>query len=559
MLLRAIDTARDLKRVREIASVLVRNGFGDLAHRLGTGRKLKRALDRVRGRPVAEDDGPATPERLSAALDQLGPTFVKLGQVLAGRSDLLPREWTEALGRLHEHAAPVPWDAVRAQLEEDLGAPPEEVFRDLDPSPLASASIAQVHAARLQDGTDVVLKVRRPGIRSVVEADLRLLARLAERLERERPEMARFRPRAVIRELDRSLRSELDLSIEARNSQRIAAAMADVDELVIPRIHGEWTTERLCVQDRLVGISASEWLETRPNDSIDPAKVASLGADLVLRMVFVDGLYHADPHAGNVFFLEDGRIGLIDFGMVGRLSRARRMEFLRLLGAVVEQHEEDAVDLLLTWAGGDEEPDLELLNQDCSAFIDRWNGLPLVDIDTAELLRDVAALVRRNGLILPADVAMLIKLVITLDGLGVALDPSFRISDHVEPFVEAALDPRNVAVDTAKRTAREATRALAELPHDLRGLLRSFRGGRPRLELELRRLDRFGQRMVHSANRITMGLVTAALIIGTAISLNVPGGLRILGLPVFGTIGFATSVIAGAWLLWSIIRSGRRR
>ena len=556
MLIEALAGARDLGRAQKIARVLVAHGLGDLAHRSGLVRGLRRAARSLQ-LPLTErlHDAP-TAERLRRAFEELGPTFVKLGQLLAGRTDLLPPDWTAELAKLREHAAPVPWPELRAQLAEDLGAEPEAVFAAIEPIPLAAASIAQVHRARLADGTEVVLKIRRPGIVPVVAADLRLLQHVAEVVEREVPELARWRPCALARQLARSIRSELDLTLEARTGARIAAQIAHRPEFVIPRVEERFTTRRLLVLDFLPGQSLDRWIATGRAGEVDGHAIASLGAATVLEMVFVHGLYHADPHGGNVLLLPDGRLGLIDFGMVGRLSKARRRELLELLHAAIERREGDVVRVLLGWVldGGVDESSVA---DDVAAFLDRWHGARLKDVDVTALLADVATLLRQNGLALPSDIALLLKLFVTLDDLGTALDPDFALAAEIEPFVERALREERSAVGRVRRGLAEIGRALDELPRSLSALVERVRQGRVAIQVDVRRLDQLGGDLRRSANRLTMGLITSALIVGTSIALTVAGGPELLGLPAFALLGFVSSLVLGVGLIVSIARSTR--
>jgi ubiquinone biosynthesis protein len=554
--LETLGTARDIGRLHEIGSVLIRHGLGDLVHRTGIARRLERAGRALHWSAPERTARVGSPERLRLALEELGPTFVKLGQLLGNRPDLLGPEWTLELSKLLEHATPLPFEELVVQLEEDLGAPPGEVFAELEREPLASASIAQVHRAKLADGTRVVLKIRRPGIVEVVEADLRLLARLAELLEEELAESRRFHPRAVIRQFERSIRHELDLTSEARSSERIAQNLAGEAYLVIPRIHWQWTTQRLLVQDFLDGPSAGTWARAGRQGPFDPKLAAAHGAQAVLRMVFVDGLYHADPHPGNVLLLPEGRLGLVDFGMIGRLSEERRVEIVTLLAATARHRAEQVVDVLLGWST-DDEVDLDLLTQDCAAFIERYEGLPLAKLDTTAMLRDIADIVRANEIALPADVTMLLKFMLTLDGTGKLLDPEFDVAGHVAPFAERLLAERRSPVAVLRRGTRDVEELLAHLPQDLKRIVTRVRRGRFKIDLDLERLEHFAQQIDRSANRMTIGLITSALIIGTAIGLNVGQGPKLVGMPVFALLGFLTSLVIGLWLIVSILRSKR--
>lgn len=556
MLFEAFRAARDIGRMQDIAAVLVRFGFDDLVHRLGLGRLIHRTRALFHKGVSADLRERDTSERVRRALEELGPTFVKLGQMLAGRQDLLPPDWIEEFSRLHEDVQPVPWDVVRAELVQSLGAEPEEVFAEVESEPLAAGSIAQVHRARLHDGTRVVLKVRRPGIRQKVEADLRLLARLAEVAETEFHELARYRPRMLVRQLSRSLRDELDLRIEAKNTQLIGGNCAELEGVVVARIHDQWTREALLVQSELLGTSAAEWARTGEPADLDRKGIAAAGARAILEMVFVHGHFHADPHPGNFLFLDGENIGLLDFGMVGRLSEGRRRELVRILLAIVTRDDRALVDLLLEWAG-DSDVDVEAFQQDCRSFIDRYEGVPLRDLDAGAVLMDLTDLIRENDLFLPADVAMLVKVFVTLEGFGRLLDPDFDMSACVEPFAERLVKSYGSPLELFRRNARDTAALLSSLPRDLLQLASRIRRGRYRFELDLRRLDHFGRQLDRSANRITMGLVTSALIVGGAIAMTVDGGWTIFGLPLFGFLGFATSTLMGVVLLWSVFRSSR--
>ena len=562
MLLEVLGTARDLGRLNDVASVLVRHGLGDLVQRWGIAGLLQRA-GRAIHLPAAEALEPrTTPERMRRALEDLGPTYVKLGQLMAGRPDLLPSEWTEEFARLQEEVREVPWPEVHAQLSEDLERPPEEVFASVESEPLAAASIAQVHRARLRNGREVVLKVRRPGIAEVVDGDLRLFQRLAELAEQEMPELRRWRLRGLARHFARTIQAELDLRIEARNMTAITANLAEHTGVVVPRVHAEFSGERLLVQDYLPGPSAAEWTRAgRPAEfggtRVDGPRLATVGADVVLDMVFVHGLYHADPHAGNVLLLPGDRIGLIDFGRVGHLSDARRVEFLSLMGAIVERKADELADILLDWSP-DGELELDLFTQDCRSFIDRYHGVSLAELDAAALVRDVLHLVRENQLNLPVDVSVLLHAFVTLDGLATALDHEFDMAAHVEPFAQAERKRSASPLGMLRQGLRGLDGVLRGLPRDLGRLLGHARRGRMRLEFELRHLEEFGNQLDRSANRVVIGMVTSALIVGTSIALTIKAGPHFLGLPVFATLGFATSVLLGLTLIWSIWRSTKR-
>ncbi|MBK6005332.1 ubiquinone biosynthesis protein UbiB [Ramlibacter ginsenosidimutans] len=578
MLWQALASVRDFARLYEIASVLVRYGFGDMVRRLGLADLLERA-----GRALHWDDADeyahlSPPARVRRALEELGPTFVKLGQVLATRVDLFEPEWIAEFSRLQDEARPVPWDAMRAQLEEDLGGAPEEVFAEFDHEPVAAASLAQVYRARLPDGRAVVVKVRRPGIRPVIEADLRLLLRLADLLENESPALRALQPRQIVREFTQSLQRELDFATEARNAKRMArnfagytdddaprpadlppAGAASLPVIVIPEM--VWECERACVQEQIEGIPGSKLAQVDAA-GLDRALLARRGARAVLKMILHDGFFHADPHPGNVFYLPGNRIAFIDFGMVGRLTEQRREQLLSLLLGLVKQQPTAVADVLTEWAG-DGVVDMDHLLGEVEVFADQYRGIPLGQLRLGAMLDEGIGILRQHHLRLPADLSLLVKAFITLEGMGRELDPAFEMAAQALPILERAMReryaPRRV-LERSWRSLAAMTSLLSGLPQDLSRLLRAARRGRLEVHIEVLHLKEFGNQLDRAASRLVIGIVVAALIVGSSIVMTVPGGPSLLGLPVFGLLGFVGAVAGSVWLMFSMgsrKRSGR--
>ncbi len=560
MLWKAIGAARDLARAHEIAAVLIRYGFGDLVRRVGMSDALERAGKVLHWRQPAELARLEPPARVRRALEELGPTFVKLGQILATRVDLFPPDWIAEFGKLQDAAPAVPFAELRAQLAEDLGEAPETAFAGLDTTPLAAASLAQVHRARLADGRAVVLKVRRPGIRPTVEADLHLLARLAELIEAEAPELRRYRPREVVREFTLSLRREMDFAAECRNAARVTAHFAGVPYVLIPEVHWQWSGERVNVQEYVDGIAGHD-LAAVDAAGLDRKLLARRGAAAVLKMMLEDGFFHADPHPGNVFYLAGNRLAFIDFGMVGRLSEGRRFEVAQLLEGLVSADAEAVADILLEWHDDRAaEADPERLRHEIDRFVDQYKGVPLGRLDLGAMLSDLLMILREHGVALPPDLALLIKAFITLEGLGRQLDPEFDMAAEAAPFLRRVLLAHHAPAAVARRSWRSLTAALAlagDLPQDLGRLLRAARRGRLQLQVDVVSLRRISDQLDRAASRMTMGIITAALIIGSAIVISVVRDPALAGLRTFGLIGFLAAVIGGLWVLVSIWRSGR--
>jgi len=432
------------------------------------------------------------------------------------------------------------------------------VLQDLTPLPLGAASIAQVHGARLQDGTPVVVKVVRPGIRPKVDADLRILAYLAAVVESEIPEARRFQPARMVDELRRSMRRELDLALEARTQERFADQFAGSPDIVIPRVYWEFTREAMNVQQRIEGIPGGD-LGAVEAAGLDRKILAQRGADAVLKMVLVDGYFHADPHPGNVFYLPGNRIAMIDFGMTGRLSDYRRRQIVDMLSALARRDERGITEVLLDWVADAEVDELRLA-ADVGDMVFDYEKLALKDVRLSVLLTEITGIMRRHEIVLPPDLALLFKALITLEGLGLKLDPDFRMVDHLTPFLRRLMRERYRPAALAQRGRRRLLDAMAlisSLPDDLRRLLREARRGRVRMELDLKRLDHFGHQLGRSANRLTVGIVTASLIVGSSIVMTVKGGPTLFGLPLFGFLGFLLAFLGGVWVLVSILRSGK--
>jgi ubiquinone biosynthesis protein len=561
MLIETLGAARDMGRLNQILGVFIRHGFGDSVRRLGLADRLERAGHALKWDHAADLARLEPPVQVRLAIEELGPTFVKLGQILAGRADLFGPDWIAEFEKLHSRVPALPLDQLRPQLREDLGGEPEDVFARFDTEPLAAASIAQVHRAQLKDGTEVVVKIRRPGISETIAADLRLLGRLAALAEAELPALKPYRPQLLVRELARSLQREMDLASECRSAERIAAHMAGLPWIVVPKVHWEFTKERVNVQDFVDGIPGHE---TARLDAagLDRRLLAQRGAQAVLKQIVEDGLFHADPHPGNVFYLPGNRIAFVDFGMVGRLSVRRREELLQLLLGLVERNPQTVADVLMDWTGDDHGVNLGTLESEIETFVDQYHGAPLAELNLGQMLGDVTAILREHHLGLPSDLALLIKAFITLEGMGRGLDPSFHMTTEALPLlrqvVRARYRPKVVAL-RAWQTLRRTLAVAEQLPHDVSRLLRNARRGRVHVGIDVAHLKRVGDQIDRAANRLTMALVIAALIIGSSIVMTVKGGPTLFGLPAFGFIGFASAFVGGLWLVRAIWRSSKGR
>ncbi|MBD8553046.1 phosphotransferase [Rhizobium sp. CFBP 8762] len=544
MLETLIIAARDRKRLSDIATILVRFGLADIVERLG--------ITALPGISTPDDVKSLTfAERLRRAIEALGPTFIKLGQILSTRADLLPPDLTQELEKLQAKVPPIPWADIEAQVEADLGAAPETVFAEFDREPLASASIAQVYRARLKTGEAVVVKVRRSGLRQIVDADLRLLAHAATLAEKTWPELQPYQPRAILRNVGEAIMQELDLAHEGRNCEDVARNFADQPDIVFPKIYWDYTGERLLVQDFIDGTAPARdgRLEAR---GLDGKVLAERGSRAFLKMALIDGLFHGDPHPGNLLALRGNRIGFIDFGMVGRISDKRRQQLLSLVAAIVAANAEQVTAVLLDWSRGTH-VDFSKLEDASQAFIARHGHARL---DLGQAITDFMALARENSLVLPADLAILFKALITADGVMKRLDPDFDVIASARPLVENAMRARfypDALQQQAQRLALDLHGVASDLPALFRLLLYRLRQGRIGADISVTGLDGLGEHIERAATRLALSVVIAAFALGLAPGL-MNAGPELFGIPVFALAGCLVILAGIAWLLGLKIR-----
>ncbi len=540
MLKMVLVTARDRARLKEISTVLIRYGLQDVIRLLG----LSNLLSGAEGSSERQD-GQTLPQRLRAALEALGPTFVKFGQILATRSDLLDASWTDELDRLHSQASTLSWEQLAPQIRADLKGDPHSLFAEFDETPLAAASMAQIYRARLHSGEAVVIKVLRPSLAKTIQADLRLLTYLAETVEQQSPALARYRPRQMVRTLATALTHELDLTHEGNNCERVAQQFAQQPNLVIPKIYWQWSSQRLLVQEFLPGI-APENPQQLAAAGLDGPLLAQRGAQAFMKMVLEHRLYHADPHPGNVMALADNRVGFIDFGMVGQLSERRRNQLLLLLQAIAERESAGIVNTLIAWSDSDP---LDLLDLELAAqnFLDKQASATLT---LGKALTDLLVMVREHQLALPPDLVLLFKALITADGVLHRLDPHFDIIATLKPMLQQVMLQRYTPEAVRRRMLAlggEALDASEELPQTLRLLMRRLKGGKISADINVKNIDQLSKALERAAITLAIAIVTAAFALGLAPYL-MHSSLRLWGIPLFPALG-ALACLGGVLLL----------
>lgn len=549
---------RHFHRYREIVAVLLKHGFGDLLRRLGLHRHLRLGRwrhGRDRGLPYI----PTPYERVRLALEELGPSFVKLGQVLSTRHDLLPPDLVAELEKLQDAVAPFPSAEARAIVEADQGHPIGELFQSFHDSPLASASIAQVHEAVTRDGQRVVVKVRRPRIEALSAVDIEIMTALADLLERLVPEATTFEPGRVVRGFARILRRELDFGAEASHIERFARHFAGDARLRVPRVFRDLSSERVLTLEYIDGTKVSHAADLQAR-GLDPGLIAARGAELLLEQVFLHGFFHADPHPGNLLVLPDNVVCFLDYGMMGTLTHRQREQLSDLIIGLATS-DEHRIALAATQLAGYHHPErLPQIEAEVTTFVETYLYRPLKEIRIGVILSELTRLMLTYDIHLPHEFFVLTKALTTIDGVGRRLVPDFQVMGVAEPFarrlVRARLDPRRV-LRQAGQSAAALHSFLRDLPAQAGSLLAQLRNGDLRFKFEHRGLEKLTHALDQVSNRIAFAIVLAALLVGSAIMVHAGTPPRWHGLPLIGVIGFSLSGLMGFSLLWSILKHGK--
>jgi ubiquinone biosynthesis protein len=507
------------RRQRQIAEVLVRHGLGYVADAVG--------LQPFRtSSPGHQNESHPGPERLRRVLEDLGPTFIKLGQIVSTRADLLDPEYRAELAKLQDAAPPLAPQEVWEAIVLELGDGAESAFASFGMEPLAAASIGQAHLAHLSDGTEVVVKVRRPGAVEQVQEDLEILHNLVTRASRRREWAARYDLVGLTDQFGETLRGELDYLSEGRNAERFATNFAGDPDVQIPQVFWETTTSRLITLERVHGMKVTD-VDALNRAGVDRQELAQRATRVMAKMVFEDGFFHADPHPGNFFIEPDGTIGLIDFGMVGLLSEQLRDQLVRLMLAVVREDADHLRDALLAIGAATGQVDRTRLREDLAQMLSRYSGRSVGEIPLRQAAGDILEIVRRHGLVVPRDVALLLKSFVMNEGMAADLDPDFRLVEALTPYAERYMRLRfspAVLAARAERVALDIAELGADMPRRLSGLLDALTDGNSDGHRSPPDLAPLVTQLERSGNRIAVSIIVAAMVHGLA---GRTGALRI--------------------------------
>ncbi len=551
---------RSIRRYRAILGILIKYGFGHVVEQLNIDYYLELGRRIVTlGTAPKEIERLTQPERLRLAMEELGPTFIKLGQILSTRPDLIPGEYAEEFRKLQDKVPTISFEEIRSQIQRELGYPAAAIFAELEPVPLAAASIAQVHRGRLAGGEAVVVKVRRPGVVKLVETDIDILLGLAYLIEKHVPTGDLYDPIGIVKEFRRIIRREMDFTREAHTIDRFSASFTGDPTVHVPRVFWEQTGESVLTMEYVDGIKVSEFEKLRER-GYSLRTIAANGADCLLKQVLVHGFFHGDPHPGNIFILEGNVICMLDYGMVGRLDEELKHQLVDLLVAILQRDVEGVISQLLYSGYLTDDIDPKHLKRDLSEFIDEYYEIPLQEINAGKLLGEFVEILTHYRIKFPSDLMLLAKALITMEGIGRQLDPDFNMIGHLKPFMEKLVKERLTPATLSREFLRtlQSYGALAKnFPRDLKELINRINRNKFKIHLEHRGLEKLIADLDKSSNRLSFSLLIAALIVGSSLIMQTEKGPLLFGFPVLGFLGYSIAGFLGLWLAIAILRSGR--
>ena len=551
-------TYRHFRRYQQILSVLVKYGFDDILSHLRHHQVIEKSFRLFKKRQKSELIQLSRYERIRLALEELGPTFVKLGQLLSTRPDLVPPTLVAELEKLQDKVPPFPFIEVKEIIESELRHSLEEIFSRFEQTPIAAASLGQVHSARLKNGDRVAIKIQRPNIRRIIEVDLEIMLYLATLLQKHFVEAEWYDPVGMVKEFAKSITKELDYTLEASNIERFAKKFKDEPTIYVPRVYRDYSTEKVLTMEYIDGIKISE-IQKLKAAGYDCKLIAKHGANLILKQVFEHSFFHGDPHPGNIFILPDNVICFLDYGMMGYLEEETKETLALLVRAFIDKDVAETTRWLLKLYPA-EKVNLRELKLDIWELIDQYYGVPLEQIELKKLFRQTLYLVERYHLKIPPDLFLLNKALVYLEGIGRSLDPDFNAVEQIQPFIKETISKKFRLHTIARKWHKgfeELFAVFQQSPQEIREIFSLLKKGEIKLKFEHETLERFIAKQEQATNRLGLAIIAAALIIASALVMLSDIPPLIFGIPGVALMGFLVAGFVGLCLLIALFRSGK--
>ncbi|MBO7543543.1 AarF/ABC1/UbiB kinase family protein [bacterium] len=556
-----LETYNCLVRYKEILAILVKYGYKDLLMKINPSenKDINEVLKDGNTVPPESVQALSGAERFRLLLESLGTTFIKFGQILSTRNDILPEDYCAELKKLQDKVPPFPDEQAKAIIKEELGKTTDELFQSFSEKPVACASIAQVYKATLPSGEIVAIKIRRPNIEKRIQADLAIMEDLSRLLEKYVQEARAIRPTTLVREFGRQLQQEMNLLVEANNLERFNILNQNESRLKLVKLYRDLSTSHILTMEFVTGTKISNTEKLR-SLNLDLKTIAKNGASVIISQIFDQGFYHGDPHPGNILVQDDGRICFLDFGAMGKLTKEQRMLLAEGLVAVVRRRDDELLRVVLKLSSnGDDIKDTKELGRDISDFVDTYAYLPLNRIKVDEILNDLTKLLTKHGIILPPEISTLVKVLAMLDGTYLAIDPDFQVMEVMKPYAQKLVlekfDPKRLASDMT-HTSAELYRLLRDLPDEARDLIKTIKKAEIKLSLSSTNLKQVLRTFDKDANRLSYALIVSALLLASALLLHTHTPPVWHEVSILGIVGLIASATMGLWLLIAIARSG---
>ena len=552
---------RRFARYRYILSTLVTYGFGEIVYQTGVGKLLRivsRPFRSKRRRKEAMSRELTTWVRIRMVVEHLGPTFIKLGQILSNRPDLIPRPLQRELVRLRDDVPPFPANEAITVIEKELGRPIQELFSQFYEKPVAAASIAQIHRAVLPGGEMVAVKVQRPDLEELVQVDVEILKELAELIERYFPDSRSVRPRDIAVEFERGILQELDFNREGAAIERFAAQFGEDDEIKIPKVYRAYGGRRVLTMEFMEGRRMSELLDGGLNDAAEGVRIAEAGANLTLKQIFTYGYFHADPHPGNILVLEDGKLCYLDFGLTGNLIQRDREVVSDMLISIIGRNEQKAAKAAVRLAGSKDLQTAQKIEREIAELIDRFQSAHAGEFSFTSLLAELIEVLVDVGLRLPPNLFLLVKSLITIEGIATGLDPEFDFAACLKPFAETLVKERYSPERMRSKLfamAEDYGELLQNVPGDYYRLVDILSTGQ-RISLDERSIRPVRRTILQATSALALAVVLGSLILGSAVIVHSKVPPLWHEVPVIGIVGFVSAGVVGLVLVVKILRTG---
>ena len=554
---------RSTNRVRQILNVFLKYGFGKVIDQIHLSRfvPFRKRIKSFGQWPSVKE--PAVAERLRMAFAELGPSFIKLAQILSSRPDLITKQYADEFKKLQDRVPPFSSAEAKQIIEQDIAKPIDQVFSRFDAAPIAAASIAQVHYATLIDGTEVVVKVQRPRIREQIETDVSILSFIAGLMEKYFPESAFFNPTGIVEEFTRTVRKELDFLEEARNCARFKRNFERDTDIHIPEVFTQYSTDKIIVMERIDGVRLDD-IEGITRLGLDRVKLAKIGVNAYFKQILEDGFFHGDPHAGNIFAMQTGQIAFMDFGIVGRVSPELRETMANTFLALIQKNFDSLIDQYIELGLIPEHVDLDVFRKefraDLADFFEPLYGLSIKEINFAEYLDTVTHLAIKHNMKIPSDLLLINKAMLILENIGRELDPDFDFISAAEPYASKIIKERmspGKLYEKARKNISDISDFAVLFPKQLRQVVQKVLRDDFHIKMTHIGIDRFIRDMDRSSNRISFSLIISAMLLSSAIMHATGAGPVYKGFSLLGLSAFGFAFLLGIWLIISIIRSGR--